>query len=482
MSYTIEILGLGAGDIDQLPLGIYRKLKDKKPIYVRTLDHPVIETLQEEGIVFQSFDSYYEKEEQFKHVYLNIVETLLTVGKEASVIYAVPGHPMLAEQSVQLLLNQEEVKIEIIGGQSYLDDLFTSLNIDPIDGFQFVDGTSFNRSELNYRNHLVFCQVYDEMIASDIKLTLLEDLPADYEVMIVEAAGSEQEVITTVPLKELDHSIHVSNVMTVYVPPVPQELLNHTFQQLKEVIATLRGPNGCEWDRKQTHESLRSYAIEEVFELIDAIDHEDDEGIIEELGDVLLQVMLHSQIGEDVGYFSIDDVILGITNKMIHRHPHVFATDSDEVYKNKSWDELKQEEKGVKTGRLSLLADVPASLPLLTKAVTLQREAAKVGFDWDDVNDVWLKLEEELTELRIAIKEENNSHIEAELGDVLFVLANLSRFYKVDPELALNRTNNKFVSRFQYIEQKLFEQEKDITQTSLEEMDMYWDEAKEKGE
>src|SRR5699024_9385964 len=157
---------------------------------------------------------------------------------------------------------------------------------------------------------------------------------------------------------------------------------------LREVIATLRAPGGCPWDRKQTHETLREYAIEEVYELIDAIDEQDDEGIIEELGDVLLQVMLHSQVGEDGGYFMIDDVIKAVTDKMIHRHPHVFGdmeVDSvDQVYKN--WDALKQEEKGAQ--RESVLDGVPKSLPALAKAFKLQKKAAKVDFDWTDVNEI----------------------------------------------------------------------------------------------
>src|SRR5699024_9999290 len=180
------------------------------------------------------------------------------------------------------------------------------------------------------------------------KLTLLEDLPPDYEVTIVEAAGSEQEKLMRVLLKALDRSLEVSNLTSIYVPPVPKEMLHHTFPCLKETIAKLRAPDGCPWDREQTHETLREYAIEEVYELIEAIDACDDEGIVEELGDVLLQVMLHSQIGEDNGYFTIDDVIQAVTDKMIHRHPHVFAdTEADtveQVYKN--WDALKEEEKG----------------------------------------------------------------------------------------------------------------------------------------
>lgn len=481
MKNRIEVIGLGAGDMDQLPLGIYRKLTDStSPIFVRTLDHPVIETLTEEGITFSSFDYLYEQQTEFESVYHEIVQVLLEQAKSADLIYAVPGHPMLAEKTVQLLVEQSDVDVDIIGGQSYLDALFASLKIDPIDGFQFVDGTGFNRSQLDYRHHIVFCQVYDRFIASDVKLALLEDLPADHPVTIIDAAGSKDEKVVTIPLEELDHSMEVSNLTSVYIPPASDNVLNHTFTRLREVIATLRGPNGCPWDQKQTHESLREYAIEEVYELIDAINEQDDDGIIEELGDVLLQIMLHSQIGEDAGYFTVDDVIRSITDKMIFRHPHVFSdvnvASVDEVLTN--WDTLKKQEKG--EVRKSLLDGVPKSLPALAKAYKLQKKAAKVGFDWEDVTDIWNKLDEETREVKEAIAANDTDNMEKEFGDVLFVLANLARFYQLNPENALNLTNKKFMNRFTYIEEQLKQNGKDITKTSLKEMDFYWEQAKER--
>ncbi|MCG3420625.1 nucleoside triphosphate pyrophosphohydrolase [Oceanobacillus jordanicus] len=477
----IDVIGLGAGDIDQLQLGLYKKLlQENQTIFTRTIDHPVIRSLKEEGVSFEAFDQLYEAEDRFQEVYQNIVDALLEHAKHRSLIYTVPGHPMLAEKTVQLLLEQEEVEVNVLGGQSYLDDLFTALRIDPIEGFQFVDGTAFSRSDLNYQQHLIFCQVYDRFIASEVKLSLLEDLPADYMVTIMEAAGSEAEQIRQVPLEELDHAMEISNLTSVYVPPVSETLLNHTFNRLREVIAVLRSPEGCPWDRKQTHESLREYAIEEVYELIDAIDNQDDENIIEELGDILLQVMLHSQIGEDDGYFTVDDVIRAVTDKMIHRHPHVFAdrhVDSvEEVYKN--WEELKKEEKPGE--RTSVLDGVPKNLPSLAKAVKLQKKAAKTGFDWEEVKDIWAKLTEELDEVKEAISDDNKEEIEKEFGDILFVIANLSRYYKINPEVALNRTNEKFTSRFAFIEEQLGEQQKDIQKATLQEMDELWDKAKER--
>ncbi|MFD1849255.1 nucleoside triphosphate pyrophosphohydrolase [Oceanobacillus bengalensis] len=477
----IEIIGLGAGDVDQLSIGVYKKLINKSAtVYTRTMDHPVIESLKVEGVAFEAFDQIYEQEADFSTVYERIVAVLLKKSRENNIIYTVPGHPMLAEKTVQLLLEQNEIEVTITGGQSYLDDMFTALKMDPIEGFQFVDATSFTRSQLDYRHHLIFCQVYDRFIASEVKLSLLEDLPPDYKITIVQAAGSEQEKLTTVPIEELDHSMEVNNLTSVYVPPVPDNLLNHTFTNLREVMRRLRAKDGCPWDREQTHETLREFAIEEVYELIEAINDADDEGIVEELGDILMHVLLHSQIGEDDGYFSIDDVIRGITNKMIYRHPHVFGDTtvqtSEEVSTN--WEALKRKEKGEK--RKSVLDGIPKPLPSLVRAYQLQKKAAKVGFDWDNVHDIWAKLDEEVREVKEAIDSGDSKDIEKEFGDVLFVLANLTRYYKINPEIALTQTNNKFTSRFHFIEEQLQTMGKDIRHTSLEEMDAIWDQAKER--
>lgn len=478
----IEVVGLGAGDVEQLSLGIYRKLTEAKiPLFVRTADHPVVQTLAKEGVNYQTFDSIYQSFDQFDAVYQEIVNQLISEAKEQGKIrYAVPGHPMLAERTVQLLLEQEEVAIDIIGGQSYLDDLFTTVNIDPIEGFQFLDATSFERSQIDYTSHLIFCQVYDQMIASEVKLTLLEDLPPEHPIIVVEAAGSSSEQKSEIQLVELDQKVHLSNLTSVYVKPIEKESLTHQFNQLREIIALLRGPGGCPWDQKQTHESLRPYLIEEAYELIDAIDQGDDAHIIEELGDVLLQVMLHSQIGADHGYFSIDDVIRSIVEKMIRRHPHVFgdvmANDANAVVTN--WQAIKAEEQGKeKVG--SQLDRIPKSASTLVTADALQKEAAEVGFDWQDPKAVYQKIKEELQEVNQAVSGGKPEEIEEELGDLLFSVVNLARHYKVNSDLALRQTNKKFTKRFQYIEQKLTKQGQDMSELSLKELDKIWEEAKE---
>ena len=342
----ITIIGLGAGDLNQLPFGVYRQLKDAKHVYLRTKEHPVIHELAAEGLKYTSFDDIYERHDSFEDVYKEIVQILTRASKKDNIIYAVPGHPMVAERTVELLI-AANVEIELKGGQSFLDDLFTSLKINPTDGFQLIDATDFELADLSLRQHIVFCQVYNTDIASNIKLPLLEILPHDYEVFIITAAGTDQEYIKKVKLCELDHEMMLDNLTSVYIPPAGNELLRQRFSSLRETIKILRGPDGCPWDQKQTHQSFKKNLIEETQELLVALDEENDEHIIEELGDVLLQVMFHAQIGEDAGLFNIDDVILGLNEKLIRRHPHVFG---DLKAKNHEeaiaiWNKMKIAEK-----------------------------------------------------------------------------------------------------------------------------------------
>lgn len=478
----ITVIGLGASEIEQLPLGAYRHLKKQGQVYIRTMDHPVAKQLSEEGIQFLSFDSIYEKYDDFESVYEAIVAELVSAEGE-TITYAVPGHPFVAEKTVQLLLEaekQHKIELDFLGGHSFLDEMYTALRIDPIEGCQIVDGLGLTSDELNFKEHIIIVQVYDRVVASDVKLALMERLPDDYEVTIATAVGSSAEKLTSVPLYELDRVTTLNNLTAVYIPPVKDEtLLYGDFSKLKEVIATLRGPDGCPWDQKQTHESLKKYLLEEAYEVLEAIDEEDDDHLIEELGDVLLQVMLHAQIGADDGYFSVHDVIKTITEKMIRRHPHVFGQaqvqGTDEVLTN--WEQIKAKEKGV-TDDLSIFSSIPKGLPALMEAMKLQKKAAGVGFDWEDAAPIWMKLQEEMAEFMMEMKEENREKMKREFGDILFVLVNLARYYGIDAEEALLMTNQKFKRRFKYIEETSNVEGKNVKTMSLEELDRKWEEAK----
>lgn len=483
MTKEIKIVGLGAGDLNQLPFGVYRLLTETKHLFLRTKEHPVIDELNE-TITYRSFDDVYEANQDFEDVYRNIANILLEEAEVEDIVYAVPGHPLVAEKTVQILLTEGRQKgytILVQGGQSFIDAMFQALEIDPIEGFQLVDALGLESELLQLRGHLIITQVYDQMVASEVKLTLMEQLPDEYKVKIVTAAGSSLEQIKEVPLYELDREVSINNLTSIYVPPVEnQEILHHQFSEFRKIIAKLRGPNGCPWDKEQTHQSLKRYLIEECYELIEAIEEEDIDHMIEELGDVLLQVVLHAQIGEDEGMFSINDVIKEVADKMVRRHPHVFGdmtiNSTDDVLSN--WDKIKQGEKGG-LEKKSILDTVSKALPALSRAYQLQKKAAKVGFDWPVIEETWEKVKEEITEFEMELKQDaNGKNAMQEFGDVLFALINVGRYYNIEPEEALISTNRKFYNRFRYIETKALESGESLENMSLEEMDRFWDEAK----
>ena len=253
----------------------------------------------------------------------------------------------------------------------------------------------------------------------------------------------------------------------------------YEFSDLVDIMKLLRSEQGCPWDRAQDHQSLKRYLIEETYEVLETIDLKDSSKLSEELGDLLLQIIFHSQIGSEEGTFDIGDVITRICRKMVLRHTHVFGEDKadtpDEVVKN--WEAIKNKEKGF-LSHTGILKDVPSNLPALMRSYKVQQKAAQVGFDWDDIEDVIKKVDEEIVELKEVYKSKNVERITDEMGDVFFALVNLSRFLDVQPELALTGTINKFIKRFEYIEMESIKVGNKMEEMSLVEMDKLWNEAK----
>ncbi len=484
MEKKITIVGLGSGNEDRLTLGVLKELRSGKAIFLRTEQHPVVEYMRKEGLCYKSFDSLYESADSFGDVYHNIVEELLTeVDSLGELIYAVPGNPLVAEQTVKILLALEKevgIKIRVLGGESFLDTFFESLKLDPVEGFMLLNGETFGAHQLNSEINTLIAQVYSQAIASQVKLELMEYYSDDYIVYIVENLGiTESERVTGLPLFELDRNPNrFHNRSSIFVPTNYEPLLiKRDLHQLLKTVKVLRGPDGCQWDRAQTHQSIRENLIEETFELVETIDQLDYDAMAEELGDVLLQVILHSLMAEEEGYFDLYDIIEELMSKLIRRHPHVFgeATASKEHEARAEWDRIKvleNIERGNK--RKSVLDGVPIGLPEIYKAYKLQKKAAKVGFDWNQVSNVYDKIEEELSEVRLA----TDNNVAGELGDLLFAVINLARFKKIDPAAALAITNRKFIKRFKYIEEQLKKQELAIEEAGLELMDSYWEEAK----
>ena len=266
-------------------------------------------------------------------------------------------------------------------------------------------------------------------------------------------------------------------------------MTGHKFERLVEIMATLRGPNGCPWDKQQDFNSLKPMLVEEVYEVLEAIENQDFDGLAEELGDLLLHVVFHARLGQEAGVFDIDTVIEKISGKLVRRHPHVFGAESastpEEVIKN--WEAIKAQEKAEKLqnrtpAQRSLLEGIPSKLPAIHEAHQISSRAARVGFDWPDVEGIFEKLQEEVRELKEVISsgggDQKRERLEDEIGDMLFVIVNIARYLKIDSESALKRSNRKFKSRFQFMESELAKQGKTLEQTSLEEMEGLWQKAK----
>ncbi|MDK0539110.1 nucleoside triphosphate pyrophosphohydrolase [Clostridium perfringens] len=478
----LKIMGLGPGAYEALTIGALKELKNNKNIYFRTEKHPTVDFLKDEGIKFESYDHAYEKYDSFDDVYKYIAEDLITkIKDDEDLIYAVPGHPLVAEKSVINLIElckENNIQYEVLPAVSFVDAMMEALQVDPIEGVKIIDAFDMKNQILDKRVGTIITQVYNNFIASEVKLRLLEGYEDDTEIIFVRAAGVEGlESIRKIPLYELDWQEDIDYLTSIYIP---KDLGNKKdFQDLLDIIETLRNPGGCPWDREQTHESLKSALLEECYEVIDAIENEDEDALIEELGDVLLQVVFHASIGKEDGYFDIMDVIGGISNKMINRHPHVFgneeANTSEQVLVN--WDEIKKEEKGIKT-LTEEMQNIAKSLPATTRAYKVQKKAKKVGFDWDDVNCAMDKVKEELNEIKEVYNCEDKSIIEGEVGDLLFACINVARFLEVDGELALDKTIKKFINRFSYIENEAIKNNKNLKDMTLEEMDKLWEEAK----
>ncbi len=256
----------------------------------------------------------------------------------------------------------------------------------------------------------------------------------------------------------------------------------YTFQDLTELMEKLRSDEGCPWDREQTHESLKRYMVEETYEALEAIEDGDDAGIKEELGDVLLQVVFHSQIAKEEDRFDSSDVIDGICRKIIERHTHVFgediAEDSEAVLKN--WDKIKNKSKGLNT-HTEKIKKIPKTYPALLRSLKIQERAAKAGFDWDKVDGAIDKTKEEIEEFMNAYKEHDQKGMRSEMGDLFFSLVNVCRFLEIEPEITLNETSDKFIRRFAFIEDECRKAELVMENMTLMELDAYWDKAKEAG-
>jgi tetrapyrrole methylase family protein / MazG family protein len=468
---TITVVGLGPAGPDLLTAGTLAAIDRVAVRFLRTGRHPSAPAVP--GAT--TFDHLYDASGSFEEVYGRIVEDLLAAAhRHGEVLYAVPGSPRVAERSVELLLAHPEVTgsgvaVEVVPALSFADLTWARLGVDPLAaGVRIVDGRRFAVDAAGQRGPLLVAQCDTRHVLSDIKLAV-PDGEAPAEVVVLQRLGLPDESVTTVAWDDLDRTVEPDHLTSLWIAelaaPVAAEVV-----RFAELVHTLR--ERCPWDREQTHASLTRFLIEETYEVIEAIEGLEAHGhgpLEEELGDLMFQLVFHSTLAAEVGEFTLADVARGIHDKLVRRHPHVFAEveagTPDAVIRN--WEQIKKAEKG----RSSLMEGIPTALPSLLYALKVGRKAATVGFDWPDVASVRAKVDEELAEL----DEDPSSD---ELGDVLFALVQLARHLDLDPESAVRGAVAKFRERFETVERLAGERSIDLVAADAALLDALWEEAK----
>jgi tetrapyrrole methylase family protein/MazG family protein len=476
---TITIVGLGPGSADLLTRRTWRVLQDAAVVYLRTDQHPAVADLPAH-LRRHSFDHVYDDARDFSAVYKRITERVVQLARKGQdVVYAVPGDPHVGEATVAAILEEAsraDVPTSVLPGVSFVEPTLAALGKDGLDGLQLFDAITvagYNHPPVNSDHPLLLGQVYNRLLANELKLALMAVYPDEHRVSLVHAAGTPEQRVEQIPLYEIDRSPHIGNMTSLFVPPLPAP---GSLPALAETAAILRSPEGCPWDQEQTPQTLRAGFLEEVAEALDALDAADPGALQEELGDVLFHVVMQAQMAREKEQFRLGDVVAGIYAKIRRRHPHVWGdwqvAGSDEVVAN--WEAIKAGEED-RPRPQSLLDDVPAALPALARAQKIQERVRRVGFDWPVVEDVVQKVQEEIDELRQA---QNAQEQAAEMGDVLFALVNWARWLGLDAESTLREAAARFTRRFRLLEDLARSRSLDLDDADLETMDALWREAK----
>jgi tetrapyrrole methylase family protein/MazG family protein len=517
------VVGLGPGRRGLLTIDALEALRAATRLYLRTVRHPAVAEIRGDlrpDVQIHTFVGLCATAPSREAACLRIAETLLAAAAEGPLVYAVPGHPLIGERSVGLLLDgaaERRLEVHVVDGLGMLDHVFGALGRDPVaGGVQIVaaleavgDPASGVGREadaarglqalwmgpssrlLNAQSPLLVTTFHDADALARVKQWLLARYPAEHGVTLVRGAGTCDQATISLPLAALDQvtvgwvptqgegCIRPSDPVALYVPPLAPLDDVRAPNTLGYITARLRGPGGCPWDREQTHASLTPYMIEEAYEAVDAIERTDDADFVEELGDVLLQVVLHSQLAEEEGRFNLADVAEAVNRKLVRRHPHVFGdvtvSGSSEVLRN--WERIKRAEKAAPQGRdlPSALDGIPPALPALALAQAIGRKAAKLGFDWPDVEGTLAKVREEVDELGAAATDAERRD---EVGDLLYALTSVCRHLGIDAEDALRAAARKFAERFRRVEAYAQARNLDLAAMSIAELDALWEEAK----
>lgn len=462
----IYIVGLGPSDADQLTKKALEAIHSGRKNFLRTDQHESVNYFKDNEIPYLSFDGLYQKLDSFDQIYTRIYQELIQAAEKEDINYLVPGSPMIAEKTVKMLLDKlGPDQYEVIQGLSFLEPVFTLCQLDPVEGFILVDGDNFHWTDFNPHLANLVTQVYNARILADLKLSLGEIYGDDHEVFLVSDAGLKSQKVDRVKVHALDRC-QASYQTSLLVPKLAQK---KNWQDLAKVMEELRGRHGCPWDLEQTHESICPDMIEESYEAVDAIKSGDLDQMVEELGDVLFQVYFHSQIAYEEGEFNLYDIWTQVTNKLIHRHPHVF---DQEKYDEGNWDRIKDQSRGFKTFA-QRLEDI-RGLPALMRAQKITYQTGKIGFFWKDAQEVFSCVQEEMDELAQALAEGDSNHIQEEIGDVFYSLVNLCYALNYTAEDIMHQACKKIIHRLAKMEELAMKDQLDFQHLDFNQLENYW--------
>jgi tetrapyrrole methylase family protein/MazG family protein len=511
---SIVVVGLGPGAWDDLTLAARDALATAPRVLCRTTRHPVVEALRARrpDLPLDSFDALYDGAQSFDALFAAMAEQVIaraTAESGQPLVYAVPGHPLIGDDSVRrvrALAAERGIAVRLVPGLSFVEPACAALDLDPLERhLQVLDATLLAAADpaavmgvvLPTQPALV-AQVYNRRIASAVKLALGEVYPDDWRVALVRPMGiadagagadePERPAAEWLPLYELDRGERADHLTTLYLPPLAPLQAARVPEGLRHVVMRLRAPDGCPWDRAQTHQTLREYVLEEAYEVAEILDEwegtpEQADHLAEELGDLLLQVYLQAELAHGEGLFYVGDVYQAITEKLIRRHPHVFGEvevrDAAQVVRN--WETLKRAERlarGEDPDAESALRGIPKSAPALYQAHELGRKAAKTGFEWPSDEDALAKVAEEARELAEAREAGDPAAMEAELGDLLFALVTTARRLNLSAEDALRGANTRFRRRFEAMEHRAHAEGRALASLSTADWLALWRDAK----
>lgn len=478
----LTIVTLGTGGEAFLTRGVERALREAPRVMLRTGRHPMADALSREGIAFETLDALYDECEDFDTFNRAAAVKVLSLLGESPVCYAVSDAAFDETVAQIQRLKPREADVRVLPGVSHADRCLAMIEDAPA-GVRLYAAESYLQARVSPEEPLLVTEVHSRECAGGVKLRLMDLLPEETPVSFFTGDEATGEIaVHSIPLYELDRQSAYDHLTAAYVPGVPMERrARYDMDDLVHVMQRLRAPDGCPWDREQTHESLLPSLLEESYEYIQAVRDGDIDHMYDELGDVLLQVVFHAEVARQHGDFDIHDVTTAICHKMIERHTHIFGTEkadtAGQVLDN--WEALKRRQRGITT-HAQAMEDVSTGLSPLLRASKVQHKAHKVGFDFAGASEALSKVYEEADE--VAQNLGDGVDPEMELGDLLFSVVNVCRLAGKNPDIALFASTNKFISRFHAMENAIKKSGKCLEDLTLSEMDVYWNTGKRGGQ